>query len=41
MGQALIWAMRETMGEDFPEAAAAAWQAAYELLAREMVQMAE
>ncbi len=41
MGQALIWAMRETLGETFPEAAAAAWEAAYELLAREMVQMAE
>ncbi len=41
MGQALIWAMRKTMGEEFPEGADAAWEAAYELLAREMVQMAE
>jgi len=41
MGQALIWAMRETLGERFPEGAAAAWEAAYELLAREMVRMAE
>ena len=41
MGQALIWAMQKTMGEDFPEAAATAWQAAYEHLAREMVRMAE
>ncbi len=41
MGQALIWAMRKTMGDKFPEGAAAAWEDAYELLAREMVQMAE
>jgi len=41
MGQSLIWAMRKTMGENFPEGAAAAWEAAYELLALEMVQMAE
>jgi nitric oxide dioxygenase len=41
MGQALIWAMRETLGEKFSEAAAVAWEAAYELLAGEMVQMAE
>jgi nitric oxide dioxygenase len=41
MGQALIWAMRKTMGENFPDGAAAAWETAYELLAREMVQMAE
>ncbi len=40
MGQALIWSMRETLGENFPEGAAAAWEAAYALLAREMVQMA-
>jgi nitric oxide dioxygenase len=40
MGQALIWAMRKTMGEKFPDGAAAAWEAAYDLLAREMVQMA-
>ena len=40
MGQALIWSMRKTMGENFPEGAAAAWKAAYELLAREMVEMA-
>ncbi|MCH8167941.1 MAG: hemin receptor [Proteobacteria bacterium] len=41
MGQALIWAMRETLGERFPAAAATAWEAAYEILALEMVQMAE
>ena len=41
MGQALIWTMRKTLGERFPEGAAAAWETAYELLAREMVQMAE
>ena len=40
MGQALIRTMRETIGEEFPEGAAAAWEAAYELLAREMVEMA-
>jgi nitric oxide dioxygenase len=40
MGQALIWAMRKTMGDKFPEGAAAAWETAYELLAREMVRMA-
>ena len=41
MGQALIWAMRKTLGENYPEDAAAAWEVAYELLAREMVRMAE
>jgi nitric oxide dioxygenase len=40
MGQALIWSMRETLGENFPEGAAAAWEAAYELLAREMIALA-
>jgi nitric oxide dioxygenase len=40
MGQALIWAMRETLGERFPEGADAAWEAAYDLLAREMVVLA-
>ncbi len=40
MGQALIWAMRKTLGENFPAGAAAAWEAAYELLAREMVALA-
>ena len=40
MGQALIWSMRETLGERFPEGAAAAWEAAYDLLAREMVALA-
>ncbi len=41
MGQALIWAMRKTLGENYPEGAAAAWEVAYELLAREMVRMAK
>ena len=41
MGQALIWAMQKTMGENYPEGAAAAWEVAYELLAREMVRMAK
>jgi nitric oxide dioxygenase len=40
MGQALIRAMTETLGEDFPEGAAAAWEAAYDHLAREMIQLA-
>jgi len=40
MGQALIWAMADTLGEKFPEGAAAAWEAAYDLLAREMVALA-
>jgi hemoglobin-like flavoprotein len=40
MGQALIWTMRETLGKQFPEDAAAAWEAAYDLLAREMVALA-
>ncbi len=40
MGQALIQTMRETMGERFPEGADAAWEAAYDLLARKMVALA-
>ena len=40
MGQALIRTMRETMGENFPAGADAAWEAAYDHLAREMVQLA-
>ena len=37
MGQALIHTMQETMGEAFPEGADAAWEAAYDHLAREMI----
>ncbi len=40
MGQALILTMQEIIGEDFPEGAATAWEAAYDHLAREMVRMA-
>lgn len=40
MGQALIDTMRETLGEDFPEGAEAAWRAAYDHLAREMIRIA-
>jgi nitric oxide dioxygenase len=40
MGQALIWTLRETMGEEFPEDAAAAWQAAYDHIASEMIALA-
>lgn len=40
MGQALIETMRETLGERFPEGADAAWRAAYEELATEMVRRA-
>ncbi len=36
MGRALIATMRETLGADFPEGAESAWEAAYDLLAREM-----
>ncbi len=41
MGQALIWTMRETLGERFPEGADAAWEAAYYLIACEMIAFAE
>ena len=40
MGQALIDTMREILGEDFPEGADAAWEAAYDDLAREMIRIA-
>ena len=40
MGQALIRTMRETLGEKFPEGADAAWEAAYDHLAHEMVRLA-
>jgi len=37
MGQALISTMQEALGENFPEGAAAAWEAAYDHLASEMI----
>jgi hemoglobin-like flavoprotein len=37
MGQALIRTMREIIGAGFPDEAATAWEAAYELLADQMV----
>ncbi|MFQ5566032.1 MAG: globin domain-containing protein, partial [Paracoccaceae bacterium] len=37
MGQALIWTMQQALGVDFPEGAAAAWEAAYDNLANEMI----
>jgi len=37
MGQALVQTMREIVGENFPEGAGAAWEAAYDVLADEMV----
>jgi len=37
MGQALIQTMRETLGSGFPEDAAAAWGAAYDHIARQMI----
>ena len=40
MGQALIWTMQEALGETFPEGAAAAWEAAYDHLAQEMIALA-
>jgi nitric oxide dioxygenase len=40
MGQALIWTMQQALGEDFPEGAAAAWEAAYDHLSREMIALA-
>ena len=40
MGQALIGTMRETLGEAFPNGADAAWMAAYDQLASEMVRRA-
>ena len=40
MGQALIWTMRESLGEAFPEGADIAWEAAYEGLANEMIALA-
>ena len=40
MGQALIWTMRESLGEAFPEGADTAWETAYEGLANEMIALA-
>jgi nitric oxide dioxygenase len=40
MGQALIWTMRKSMGEEFPEGAEIAWEIAYDHLAREMTALA-
>ena len=40
MGQALIWTMRQAMGEEFPEGADIAWEAAYDGLARKMIKLA-
>jgi nitric oxide dioxygenase len=40
MGQALIRTMRDTLGEKFPAGADAAWEAAYDHLASEMVRLA-
>ena len=40
MGQALIWSMQKTLGEKFSEGATAAWQAAYDHLAHEMIALA-
>jgi nitric oxide dioxygenase len=40
MGQALIQTMQEAMGDDFPEGADIAWEAAYDHLAREMIALA-
>ena len=39
MGQALIRTMRETLGDEFPEGAAAAWETAYAHIANEMVRL--
>jgi nitric oxide dioxygenase len=41
MGQALIWTMQQALGEDFPEGASAAWEAAYDHLAQEMIVLVE
>ena len=41
MGQALIETMREILGERFPKGADTAWEAAYDHLAQEMVQLTE
>ena len=41
MGQALIETMRAALGDDFPEGAAEAWEAAYDLLADEMIRRAD
>ena len=40
MGQALIWTMRKSMGEEFPEGADIAWEIAYDQLAHEMTTLA-
>ena len=40
MGQALIWSMQTTLGEKFPEGATAAWEAAYDHLAHEIIALA-
>ena len=40
MGQALIWTMQEALGEEFPEGADAAWEAAYDHLAHKMIERA-
>lgn len=40
MGQALIWTMREVLGDDLSESAELAWQRAYDRLADEMIALA-
>ena len=40
MGRALIWTMQEALGEEFPEGADAAWEAAYDHLAHKMIAQA-
>lgn len=40
MGEALIWTMRDVLGDDLGEAAEAAWEKAYDRLADEMIALA-
>lgn len=40
MGEALIWTMREALGDDLSPEAEGAWRVAYDHLASEMVRMA-
>ena len=40
MGQALVDTMRETLRDEFPEGAGAAWHAAYDQFALEMIERA-
>lgn len=39
MGSALLWSMQQTLGDRFPAGGEAAWSAAYDHIAREMIRL--